>query len=228
MSWPASAAANVTGYTVTANPGPATCTTEVTDPEPTSCVLGAEAGVSYTYTVVATSGSGPSPASAPSTAVTVEAPQAPATAPQTNLTLTTDQGDIDTAAPGEQIVVIGTGFAAHSTATITIYSTPIALGTVVTDGAGAFSKAVTVPANLAAGDHTVIALGAAPDGTVRAMKLAVTVAADNDDDLPVTGPDAVRLALLGLLTIAVGIAVSRMARSGRTSGTAVGAHRRRG
>ncbi|GAA3195163.1 hypothetical protein GCM10010532_012750 [Dactylosporangium siamense] len=216
VTWTASAAANVTGYTVTASPGPATCTTRVTDPNPTSCVVGGVAGTTYTYTVTAESTSGPSPASPPSTATTVAAPATPATPPPTELTLTTDRGDISTAVPGQQITVIGTGFAPHSTATITIYSTPTQLGTVVTDENGNFSVPVTVPAALAAGVHTVVALGAAPDGSLRAMDLTVTVGARSSSGaLPVTGAAAARLAVVGLLAIAAGVLLVRTTRAGR-------------
>ncbi|GIG53007.1 hypothetical protein Dsi01nite_110480 [Dactylosporangium siamense] len=215
VSWSAAAAgagtAAVTGYTVTASPGPATCSTNVTGPTPTSCVIGAVAGTTYTYTVVADSASGPSaptPASAPTSAAE---PQIPATVPDTQLTLTTDQGDITTAEPGEQIVVIGTGFAPYSTATITIYSSPLTLGTVVTDGNGNFSKPVTVPSSLT-GSHTVIALGAAPDGSVRTMALEVTVAAT---PLAVTGLDVVAIVFSGLLALAAGVLLVHLAGAGR-------------
>ncbi|GAB3854189.1 fibronectin type III domain-containing protein [Dactylosporangium cerinum] len=103
VDWTASASsagAAVTGYTVTAAPGPSTCTTRVTDPNPTRCVLGGVAGTTYTFTVVADSASGPSDPSAPSGPATVAAPVAPPTPPQTTLELTTDKGRIDTAAPG--------------------------------------------------------------------------------------------------------------------------------
>ncbi|WP_433060829.1 IPT/TIG domain-containing protein [Dactylosporangium sp. CS-033363] len=200
----------VTGYTVTATPGPSTCTTLVTDADPLGCVLGATAGQQYTVSVVAHSAAGDS-AAATSAAVTPAAPVVPAAPPDTPLTLTTDKGQINTAAPGQQIVVIGTGFAAHSTATITLYSTPMTLGTVVTDGSGNFSKAVTVPASLAAGTHTLVAQGVAPSGNPRAMKLTVTVAhrAAPSGTLAVTGAPVVPLALAGLVMLLTGAVLVR-------------------
>lgn len=202
-----SGGAPVTSYTATAHPGPATCTTTTT-----SCVLGAEAGVEYTVTVVAGSASGPSQAAGPSGTVVAAAPAASPAPPATQLTLTTDRGKITTAVPGQQIVVIGTGFAAHSTATITIYSTPLELGTVVTDGDGNFTKPVSVPDGLANGSHEIVALGAAPDGTPRAMKLDVLVARPAGRGLPVTGADIAHLQAVGLLALCVGVALVRFGR----------------
>ncbi|MEV4517491.1 fibronectin type III domain-containing protein [Dactylosporangium sp. NPDC049525] len=216
VTWTAAPAggAPVTGYTAIASPGPATCSTLVSDPAPTSCVLGAEAGVTYTITVVANSASGDSPPAGPSTAVVAAPPAAPAAPPATNLTLTTDKGRISTAEPGQQIVVIGTGFAPHSTATITIYSTPVNLGTVITDADGNFSKPVTVPASLADGTHTVLAQGAAPDGSLRSMALAVTVDTTSTT-LAVTGHNLTGLALAGLTALLVGAAMLHLARPAR-------------
>ncbi|UWZ38939.1 fibronectin type III domain-containing protein [Dactylosporangium roseum] len=185
----------VTGYTATASPGPATCTTTGA----TSCVLGGTAGVSYTVTVVAHSAGGNSVPAGPSNAVVPTAPPTPASPPDTPLELTTDRGRITTAAPGQAIVVIGTGFAAYSTATITIYSAPTVLATVTTDGSGNFTKAVTVPPGLASGQHTFVAAGVAPDGLPHSMKLVITVAAagTSDGSLPVTGAALTTIVLAG-------------------------------
>ncbi|WP_433064794.1 beta strand repeat-containing protein [Dactylosporangium sp. CS-033363] len=198
VSWPAATAngSPVTGYVATAVPGPATCTTDGA----LTCVLGATAGTTYTVTVVAKSAAGDSAPSAPSAEATPTAPEPPAAPPQTNLQLTTDQGAISSASPGQEITFIGTGFAPYSTAIITIYSTPTVLGTAVTDATGSFSKLVTIPPGLDTGDHTAVAQGVAPDGTVRAMSLAITVAPSvgGDSSLPVTGPAFAMMLATGL------------------------------
>ncbi|GII25050.1 fibronectin type III domain-containing protein [Planosporangium mesophilum] len=211
VTWtaPANPGPGITGYTVTAEPGPATC--ETTE---NRCVLGAVAGTSYTVRVVAHAGNGmDSDVSAPSAAVVPTAPVVSAEPPATDLTLTTDRGAIDTAAPGEQIVVIGTGFAPHSTVTVTIYSTPTVLGTAVADADGNFSKAVTVPRDLAAGTHTLVAQGVDPTGAAHAMKLAVTVAAagggggsgdSGASTLPVTGAGVTAMLLAGGVLVGAG------------------------
>ena len=79
VTWTQSSTASVTGYTVSAVPGPATCTT--TSAADTSCVIGATTGVAYTYTVVANSRAGASAASAASNEVTATAPVVPDSAP---------------------------------------------------------------------------------------------------------------------------------------------------
>ncbi|WP_433082319.1 Ig-like domain repeat protein [Dactylosporangium sp. CA-052675] len=208
VDWDAPATgAAVTGYTVTASPGPQTCTTTGAK----TCVLGAVAGTTYTYTVVAHSDAGDSVPSEPSNAVTPAAPTAPDTPPSTNLTLTTTDGNITTAEPGQQIVFVGTGFAPHSTVLVTIYSTPIELGRVTTDATGAFQTPITLPQQLAAAQHTVVAQGAAPDGSPRSMALTVTVAAAvaspvtaGGGTLPVTGPPIGLLLLTGLALAVTG------------------------
>ncbi|MET0493532.1 MAG: OmpA family protein [Actinoplanes sp.] len=163
---------NATGYTVTALPGPATCTTSGT-----SCVLGATSGTTYTVTVTANGPGGSSPASSASNAVTPSTPDVPAVPPSAApATLTTDKGQIGLAVPGQQITVVGTGFAPRSTTTIILYSAPVTLGTAVTDEAGAFSLSVTIPAGLENGTHTFLASGVNPAGAVRQMALPVTIA----------------------------------------------------
>jgi hypothetical protein len=205
VSWTASSGGSgVTGYRAIASPGPATCLTT----SALTCVLGATAGVTYTVRVVALSATGDSTPSEASAEVTPTAPVPPSTPPPSDLTLTTDKGRITTAVPGQDVVFIGTGFAAYSTVTISIYSDPIVLGTVVTDGDGDFSKPVTIPAALALGGHTAVAQGIAPDGSPRSMNLAITVqAADGGaggDALPVTGAGVATMLLVGLLLTGVG------------------------
>ncbi|AGL19613.1 OmpA family protein [Actinoplanes sp. N902-109] len=146
-------------------------------------MIGAVAGTSYTVTVVARGPGGTSPVSPASAAVVPAAPAAPVTVPAgVPLTLTTDKGQLSLAVPAQQITVIGTGFAPYSTARVTIYSDPVVLATVTTDGDGSFAAPVTVPADLAVGSHTLLAQGVDPQGATRQMALPVTV--------PPTAPDS--------------------------------------
>jgi hypothetical protein len=195
--------ATVTGYTATASPGPAECRTTGT----TSCLLGGVAGTTYTVTVTAQTADGDSPASEPSNAATPTAPAPPPTPPATDLVLTTTDGNITVAEPGQDIIFVGTGFLAFSTVAVTIYSDPIVLGTFTTDAFGNFRGPVTLPEGLTAGEHTVVAQGVAPDGSPRSMALLVTVTITPDGVrvvvLPVTGPP-VTVLLIGLVLMIAG------------------------
>jgi hypothetical protein len=196
VTWTAGAAGSgVGGFLVTADPGPATCTAGPTD---TGCVLGAVTGKAYTVSVVARGTYGRDSAPGLSGSVTPAAPPVPATPPAPDATLTTDQGDISTAVPGQKITVVGHGFAAFSTVRISVYSTPIGLADAVADEHGDVREEVTVPASLAAGQHTLVALGVDANGTAHTVSVSVAVPAAAAA-LPVTG-----LALTGMLAAGLG------------------------
>ncbi|TPW76867.1 putative Ig domain-containing protein [Schumannella sp. 10F1B-5-1] len=80
----------------------------------------------------------------------------------------------------QSFTVAGSGFAPGAPVTLGIYSTPTTLATVYADGAGAFSQALTVPADFAAGGHTVVATGVGADGTTRTLGSATTVVVPAD------------------------------------------------
>jgi hypothetical protein len=192
----------ITGYTVTAVSGGIT-TSCSTDAGTTMCVLGAVAGRPYTISVVSHGPNGTSRKTIATTTATATAPAVSPTPPTTDLVLTTTDGDISTAKPGQRIVFVGSGFAPFSTVTITIYSAPTVLGTAITSATGAFSQAITVPANLAAGTHTIVAQGVSPDGDPRAMALTITVPATGGT-LPLTGPNPLTLLLAGMAALLAG------------------------
>ena len=173
VSWqPPAGGAPAARYRVTASPGSASCTTTEL-----SCVLGGEAGKSYTISVVALAAGDVPGAAATVTTEAVDTPGVPAAPPaDAPLTLTTTDGQITSAEPGQQITVVGSGFLPYSTVTIVVYSTPVTLGTVTTDGAGSFSKSVTIPAGLEAGSHSLLAYGVDPSGNDHSLRLNVTVA----------------------------------------------------
>ncbi|MBV9822383.1 MAG: fibronectin type III domain-containing protein [Actinobacteria bacterium] len=174
VSWTKSTTGTVTGYTVYAEPGPATCTT--TSADDTSCVIGATDGVSYTYTVVANSPAGPSVASPASAELVASAPVIPGSAPTTApTTLTTTEGVLTEVRPGQQITVLGTGFLPYSSVSIIVYSSPVLLGAAVTDSHGAFTKKVTVPTDLEAGSHNLVASGVDQAGATRLIRMPVTL-----------------------------------------------------
>ncbi len=102
--------------------------------------------------------------------------QAPALAvyPPSGCALTVSATSV---AAGGNVTGSGCGLAGGSPVTIPIESTPQVLGTVVTDSAGAFSKTVTIPANLAPGAHTLKATGTDPSGAPLVLSASLTVAA---------------------------------------------------
>ncbi|MBG0566532.1 fibronectin type III domain-containing protein [Actinoplanes aureus] len=248
VSWsaPAPGGAPVTGYTAIASPGPATCEAV----ETTTCVLGARADQPYTVVVVAHSASGDSIASAPSASVTAVPPAIPSTPPVADEQLGADggaDGDVDAVQPGETVTIRGSGYAPNSTVEVVVYSAPVSLGTVLTDDNGEFSLDIAVPANLA-GTHSIVAVGADPDGNVRSMRLDVTVAPapapspspdtggsqpddggsepdtggsqpDNGGDLPTTGNATEDMAVLGLFLMLLGAGLVRTSRL-ETAGSA--------
>jgi titin len=205
-SWeaPADSAVPITGYRATASPGAASCTTTGA----TSCVIGGTAGETYTVTVVALGAEGGKSApSEPSNPATPLLPNPTDEPPDADLTLTTDEGRITTAEPGDEIVFVGTGFAGYSTVVITIYSSHTVLGTVVTDGDGEFRRLIAVPSDLPPGWHTVVALGIAPDGSSWAMTIAIEFLG-----LAVTGTDVAVVLLLGASLVGAGAGLHTVAR----------------
>ena len=200
VSWVAPTAGNVTRYTVVASPGPATCTTtgELT------CVLGGIAGTSYTVTVIATA-DGADSASLPSDSVVPDPPVVADTAPETNLLLSTTQGDISKARRGQRIVVTGGGFLPYSTVAVTLYADPARRTLVVARGDGTFSVPIRIPTSLATGDYVIVAAGTDRFGTTRIMKLPFAVPPETTSPdpgghpwLPTTGPPLSGTILFGL------------------------------
>ncbi len=202
---PPSTERDVTGYTVTAYPGSATCTTTVVE---TSCVLGATAGVPVTYTVVTHSRWGDSVPSAPSQTVVPDSPAVPDARrpPPPRPRSPRARATSPASGWGRRVTVIGTGFAPYSTATVVVYSTPRVLGTVVTDGTGAFAMSVIVPTDLEPGQHTFVAYGVEPSGAEHTMRLPVTVPSATAY-LASTGAGAGDLMLLTLALLTIGAAL---------------------
>jgi titin len=119
------------------------------------------------------------------------------TAPSTSLTA------------NQAVTLSGSGYAAHTAVQIVVYSTPQVLTTVTTDGTGAFSTSVTLPAGLT-GAHTLVAGGVGPDGAYRYLTLSVTAAAAAG--LPVTGAAVPKLVAAALVVLAIGFVLVRVTR----------------
>lgn len=203
VSWTAgTAGSGIAGYTVTASPGEASC--EV-GPTATGCVLGGTAGTAYTVSVVAKGAYGRNSTPATSSSVTPTAPPVPATPPTANAELSTSGGKISSVRPGQQVTVVGTGFAPHSSVTVTVYSDPKVLGSAVADAAGNITLPVTVPADLDPGAHRLVAIGVDGNGNSYALALAVSVpGGGGSGGLPVTGAAVLLLVVAGLSMLTTG------------------------
>ncbi|PCE15798.1 hypothetical protein AUC47_13115 [Microbacterium sp. SZ1] len=103
---------------------------------------------------------------------------------------------------GGTLELTGRGFGAGELMTITLFSEPVRLAEVTADGSGAFRTTVTIPANTAVGQHTLVAEGTA-SGLSAQGALTVTAAASTGDGLAGTGgavPIALIVLTLGLLS----------------------------
>ncbi|MEV6342967.1 hypothetical protein [Actinoplanes sp. NPDC051851] len=177
VAWKKSVSEGVTGYTVRANPGPATCTTTATD---TDCVIGGTAGRSYTYTVVVRGqGGAVSDASKPSKAVTPAVPGLPSTLPtDVQAGLTTSNGKITSAVRGQKLTLTGSGFAAYSTVRIVIYGKARLLATATADAQGRITQQITLPTELATDKrHSLMAAGVDPAARTRRISMTFNVKA---------------------------------------------------
>ena len=171
-----------------------------------------------TFTVTAGNGRG---AGAPSASITVTVAGAPAPpvgsgpttvafippgAPPTGdgaLAVTDPRGAATSSAvPGGRTTFTARGYAPGTTVTFVAYSSPVVLGTAVVDASGTAILTTTLPAELAAGMHTVVSYGTAADGTSRVLTATVTVT--DGQVLANTGADVGLLLPAGVLMIAGG------------------------
>lgn len=210
-------------YTVTAASGGATCTTTTT-----SCIVtGLTADTTYTFDITASTGVGTSLATSTS-AVLVPASVAPATPPVpslgTTVRLETPGGTVVTSIhAGRQYFAEVGGFAPDSFVEAVLYSVPVVVGSGVTDASGAARFAITIPADLAAGSHTLVIAGFGAGGSTAFAAVGVTapaasaaVAAARLADSGGGEPDrtAASAGLMLLIFGAAVLAVTRRPRSG--------------
>ncbi|MCO7218408.1 fibronectin type III domain-containing protein [Klenkia sp. PcliD-1-E] len=175
-----------------------------------TCVIGVEAGHAYYVGVASLNETGypgeDSVASGGMTAV-IAGPATPSAVPsQDNGDITGPAGPISKLTAGQKLTLQGDGFAPLSTVQLLVYSSPVSLGTVVTDGSGRFSVEVTIPAGLANGTHHLVATGVDADGNTRNLVVQVTVSGGvvTDASLATTGFTAVPVAVGGGLVLLTG------------------------
>lgn len=177
----------------------------VTDAAGRSCFQALPAGDEYSVFVVAVDSQGnPGAESAVLPTGLISGPSIPSSVPaQDNGDITGPAGPISKITAGQKITLQGSGFAPNSTVQLLVYSSPVSLGTVVTDSTGSFSVEVTVPANLANGTHHLVATGVDANGNVRNLVISVTVSG-GVATLATTGFDAVPVAVGGGLVLLTG------------------------
>lgn len=113
---------------------------------------------------------------------------------------------------GGQLVVSGSGFHPTSNLTLALYSTPQTLASITTDAAGSFRTTVTVPQG-SVGDHTVSAIGLAPNRSARVLEapLKVVARSASPGDLARTGVQAALWTAGGIVLVVSGLVLVRTA-----------------
>lgn len=107
-------------------------------------------------------------------------------------------------AAGGTVTIAGSGLDENQAIALELHSTPVSLGSVTTNGDGAFSATVTIPADTTPGEHHVVAILA--DGSQ--ITAAITVAAAGSgtgSGLALTGADSGSFILLAVVLLALGL-----------------------
>lgn len=137
---------------------------------------------------------------------------------------TTEDGKaVTTVAPGDTIVVSGSGTLPDAGVFVELHSDPIALGSTTVTEAGTFSLTVTIPKNAPAGKHTLYAGLGMGGGLISEFELGITVTAvatADGDSLAITGIDQNSLALtlwfaLGATVLGTTLLVTRRRRASK-------------
>ncbi|WP_433221207.1 Ig-like domain-containing protein [Dactylosporangium sp. CS-047395] len=151
-------------------------------------------------------------------------PAVPATVPALAGEIVSSAGTSGaTVTASQDVTFSGRNFAPGSTVTVVLYSTPAVLGTAPVLMDGTFSVTLAMPADLAAGTHTVTASGFDASGNPRYLGLALNVAAASSPAtepaqpstggaLPVTGNATATVAEIGLGLFIIGLMLATTGR----------------
>lgn len=83
---------------------------------------------------------------------------------------------------GDAIAVTGTGFDPNEEVTVELHSNPVTLTIVTADAAGTFTASGTIPADAAAGDHSIVATAGSGTASSQLMVTSVPTESTDPDD----------------------------------------------
>jgi LPXTG-motif cell wall-anchored protein len=121
--------------------------------------------------------------------------------------------------PGGTFSIVSAGWKALSQVVVTLFSTPVQLGTMTADASGTAQGSFTVPADTPAGAHTIELTGTDPADAARTVNLTMTVTTSGTSPgtptgtggtsgtsaaLPLTGASSRDLVSAALLLLAAG------------------------
>ncbi|WP_189115893.1 fibronectin type III domain-containing protein [Pilimelia terevasa] len=212
VSWAAPAANGsvITGYTVTAHPGGATCETEASE---RMCIIGGLTnGTAYTFKVVASSNRGDSAASPASNSATPTAVN--------NKDLAINKPSVE---PGSTVTLTATGYQPGSSVDFYLFSSPVYLGAAIAGNNGIAVLLAKLPPGYI-GQHTARAIGIGLNGLPLSQDIAVLIAAaaggGGGGGLPVTGSHRLPYLAGGAVALlALGSGLLYTVRRRRTAGT---------
>jgi hypothetical protein len=78
-------------------------------------------------------------------------------------------------APGDSLSIEGRGFAPGSSATATLFSAPMEVGTFTADGSGTVRGEVTIPPSTSPGEHRLELAGSGADGGPLVLSAQLTI-----------------------------------------------------
>ncbi|MGQ0434761.1 MAG: hypothetical protein ACT452_20420 [Microthrixaceae bacterium] len=110
---------------------------------------------------------------------------------------------------GGTTTVTGSGFAPGEQVSVTLFSTPIRLGTATASSTGQVVHAVTIPADLEVGDHHIELVGLTSGARVSIAIEVLGAAVTAPGTLPATGRHTGEAAAVAVVLLLVGVALVR-------------------
>ena len=110
---------------------------------------------------------------------------------------------------GAKLEVFCTGYVPDEIVSLTLMSTPVALGTVMMNSLGAGSTQVTIPANTPLGNHTIVGTGTTGDTArtgifVTGAPIPLSTVTSSGGGLAFTGADIAAATGVGVIAIGLG------------------------